>query len=45
MSDDDDHVEYQPEFVGPCTCDHDTDDHGWSECNIEGCKCEAFWSE
>lgn len=26
-----------------CTCDHADDEHGWMECNVEGCPCEAHW--
>lgn len=42
--DDYDYVEYEPEFMG-CTCDHSPQDHGWIECNIDGCDCEGCWVE
>lgn len=32
-------------FVGPCTCDHEPDEHGWMNCDAEGCICEAHWEE
>lgn len=32
-------------FEGPCTCDHEEDEHGWGGCNIEGCDCSASWTE
>lgn len=28
-----------------CTCDHEPEEHGWGECNVEGCDCEAGWEE
>lgn len=27
----------------PCTCDHETVDHDYDSCAIEGCPCEAHW--
>lgn len=32
-------------FEGDCTCEHDRNDHGWGQCNEEGCECEAGWVE
>lgn len=32
-------------FAGPCTCDHEQEEHGWGSCNVEGCPCEAGWEE
>jgi hypothetical protein len=32
-------------FVGPCTCDHDLDQHGWGKCDVKNCQCEAGWEE
>lgn len=32
-------------FVGPCTCEHDEDAHGWGSCDVQGCDCEAGWEE
>jgi hypothetical protein len=40
----DDEWEERPTFIG-CTCKHDRDEHGWGECNIEGCPCEGGWEE
>lgn len=37
--------EAQVSFVGPCSCEHDADEHGWSGCNIEDCLCDASWEE
>jgi len=34
-----------PQFVGPCTCDHEPEDHGWGKCDVEGCDCEAGWED
>ena len=31
-------------FVGPCTCAHDEEEHGWGSCS-DGCDCEAGWEE
>lgn len=32
-------------FCGPCTCEHDQEEHGWGSCNVKDCKCEAGWEE
>lgn len=32
-------------FAGPCTCDHEPEEHGWGSCDVEGCECEAGWEE
>lgn len=32
-------------FVGPCTCEHYPERHGWTGCNLEDCDCEAHWEE
>lgn len=32
-------------YFGDCTCGHDPDQHGWGECNIDGCTCEGGWEE
>lgn len=52
MSDDDsddDKDDSSPEdhvsFAGPCTCDHAIEEHGWGQCNVEGCECAAGWEE
>lgn len=28
-----------------CTCEHYQEDHGWGNCDIEGCPCEGGWEE
>jgi len=44
MEDDDyAYEEYQTTFEGPCTCEHDADEHGWGSCK-DDCDCEAGWS-
>lgn len=46
MSDDEsEYPDYATTFCGPCTCDHEPDEHGWGSCNVEGCQCEAGWEE
>ena len=42
--DDSDEWEEHVIFVG-CTCKHDPDEHGWGECDVEGCPCEGGWEE
>jgi len=45
---DEDREELIPEdqiYFTDCTCDHDPDDHGWGECEVEGCFCEGGWTE
>lgn len=32
-------------FVGPCTCDHEKEDHGWGSCGQGDCECESGWEE
>lgn len=32
-------------FVGPCSCDHEPGEHGWGQCDVEGCECNAGWEE
>jgi len=32
-------------FIGPCTCLHDMEEHGWGSCDADGCYCEAGWEE
>lgn len=32
-------------FAGPCTCQHESKQHGWTGCDVEGCGCEAHWEE
>ena len=31
-------------FIG-CTCEHESDEHGWGRCEVEGCPCEGGWEE
>lgn len=47
VDDDDYNYEYEGElsFCGPCTCEHELEEHGYIFCNVEGCKCEAHWEE
>jgi len=42
---DDEPFEYNASFVGPCTCEHEEEDHGWGSCGVEGCECQAGWEE
>lgn len=28
-------------FIGPCTCGHDKEEHGWFGC--DECDCDAYW--
>jgi hypothetical protein len=42
--------EYIPSFDGPCTCDHEIDEHGWGNCGViledeTECTCEGGWTE
>lgn len=32
-------------FIGPCTCQHRPEEHGWYSCDAEDCDCEAHWEE
>lgn len=41
----DDYDEEYTCFEGPCTCLHAEDAHGWGECGVEDCQCEAGWVE
>lgn len=43
--DGDEWPEEQAYFTGECTCDHETEEHGWGSCDVEGCECEAGWEE
>jgi hypothetical protein len=44
-SSDEQEWEESSSFVGPCTCEHDMDEHTWGSCNVEDCPCEAGWEE
>lgn len=37
--------EYASYFEGDCTCEHEPEEHGWGECGVDGCACEAGWVE
>jgi hypothetical protein len=41
--------EYQVSFEGPCTCEHEPEEHSWGSCGVEvggvECPCEAGWVE
>jgi hypothetical protein len=32
-------------FEGKCTCKHEQEDHSWGHCGVDGCECEAGWTE
>lgn len=39
---------YESQFMFPgtgpdCSCDHETIEHGYAGCEVEGCPCEASW--
>jgi hypothetical protein len=42
---DEDEWEGAATFAGDCTCEHEWDEHGWGECAVDGCECEAGWDE
>ena len=40
--------DYSSQFMFPgydtdCTCEHETVDHDYSRCGVDGCPCEAHW--
>jgi hypothetical protein len=47
MSDEEEEIlpEEQVAFIGPCTCDHEPEEHSWGSCDQDGCACEAGWEE
>ena len=45
MNDNDEYGEGYTAFAGPCTCSHTEEQHGWGDCDYEGCDCEAGWEE
>lgn len=45
MSEDDYLPEDNVTFAGPCDCGHEQEQHGWTGCDVEGCKCPAHWEE
>lgn len=30
-------------YLAECTCEHEPERHGWSECKVEGCNCVGHW--
>jgi hypothetical protein len=45
---DDSWDDYESQFMFPCdgpecTCEHETVDHGYTGCDMNGCPCEARW--
>jgi hypothetical protein len=46
---DDNWEDYESNFLFPpldgpqCTCAHDATSHGYSNCEITGCNCPAYW--
>ena len=28
-----------------CTCSHEPEDHGWSNCEVTDCQCEGHYEE
>ena len=32
-------------FEGPCTCEHEREEHGYGGCDVDDCSCEAAWAE
>lgn len=42
---DDSDYECNPVFVGPCTCEHKAEEHGWQKCDADSCDCQAHWEE
>lgn len=45
MSDDEEWGEIFTYFEGPCTCDHEQEEHTWGSCDVDDCSCEAGWTE
>ncbi len=49
MTEDNEEYESLPEdhiyFIGPCTCDHEQEEHSWGSCDVDDCECEAGWEE
>jgi hypothetical protein len=41
--------DYDSQFMFPgedgpeCSCEHETVEHGYSSCEVDGCPCEARW--
>ena len=40
----DEEFEYNAQLVD-CNCDHEPEEHGWGECNVDGCDCAGGWEE
>ncbi len=30
-------------YLTDCTCEHEPEQHGWGECEVEGCDCDGHW--
>lgn len=48
--DEEDEYEEYTFFIGPCTCECESEDHSWGSCDnlLDGgqvCDCEAGWEE
>jgi hypothetical protein len=28
-----------------CTCEHEPNEHGWMNCEVEECDCNGHWEE
>lgn len=41
------YMEYEEHayFAGPCTCEHEPEEHTWGSCDVDNCDCEAGWEE
>jgi hypothetical protein len=44
MIDEDEDDEMITLFV-ECICEHDSEEHGWTCCEVDGCECEGHWEE
>jgi hypothetical protein len=45
---DPDTIEPTPEEISyfvDCDCEHDSDSHGWVNCDFPGCPCQGHWEE
>ena len=45
LPDEDEVMDYPVSFEGECTCHHERDEHGWGDCGVDGCLCQAGWWE
>ena len=42
-------ADYSSQFMFPsedeeCTCEHETFEHDYNSCTVEGCDCKAYWA-